>query len=305
MTGYPRDLVGYADQPPDPRWPGGARLALNFVVNYEEGGERSVLHGDKVAETRLTDLLMPAPLQSARDLNMESAYEYGSRVGFWRLMRVFAERQVIPTIYAVGMALERNPQAAETMARQGCDVVDHGWRWLDYHGIDEATEREHIRLSVETIRRLTGTRPIGWYIGTPSANTRRLVVEEGGFLYDSDAYNDELPYWTYDYGRPHLIIPHTLDDNARPRGGARRNCRAARRRNPRPDPSPGHARGACRILGRAPDRHRAFGSFPPGWNSNEQVGPCREGRRKSGSQRTRCWREMDSNCRSPATLCGR
>jgi putative urate catabolism protein len=213
MTGYPRDLVGYADQPPDPRWPSGARLALNFVVNYEEGGERSVLHGDKVAETRLTDLLMPAPLQGARDLNMESAYEYGSRVGFWRLMRIFAERQVIPTIYAVGMALERNPQAAEAMARQGCDVVDHGWRWLGYHGIDEATEREHIRLSVETIRRLTGTRPIGWYIGTPGANTRRLVVEEGGFLYDSDAYNDELPYWTYDYGRPHLIIPHTLDDN--------------------------------------------------------------------------------------------
>ena len=213
MTGYPRDLVGYADQPPDPRWPGGARLALNFVVNYEEGGERSVLHGDKVAETRLTDLLTPAPLQGARDLNMESAYEYGSRVGFWRLMRVFAERQVIPTIYAVGMALERNPQVAEAMARQGCDVVDHWWRWIDYQGIDEATEREHIRLSVETIRRLTGTRPVGWYIGTPSANTRRLVVEEGGFLYDSDAYNDELPYWIYDYGRPHLIIPHTLDDN--------------------------------------------------------------------------------------------
>src|SRR5271156_4571093 len=127
MTGYPRDLVGYADQPPDPRWPGGARLALNFVVNYEEGGERSVLHGDMVAETRLTDLLMPAPLQGARDLSVESAYEYGSRVGFWRLMRVFAERQA--------------------MARQGCDVVDHGWRWLDYHGIDETTERERISAS--------------------------------------------------------------------------------------------------------------------------------------------------------------
>jgi len=233
MTGYPRDLVGYADQPPDPRWPGGARLALNFVINYEEGGERSVLHGDKVAESRLTDLLMPAPRHGARDLNMESAYEYGSRVGFWRLMRVFAERQVIPTIYAVGMALERNPHAAETMARQGCDVVDHGWRWLDYHGIDEATEQEHIRLSIETIRRLTGTRPIGWYIGTPSANTRRLIVEEGGFLYDSDAYNDELPYWTYDYGRPHLIIPHTLDDNdvrlARGLGSARGFLRLAAR----------------------------------------------------------------------------
>ena len=129
----------------------------------------------------------------------------------------------------------------------------------------------------------------------PTQRDRRAFVEEGGFLYDSDAYNDELPYWTYDYGRPHLIIPHTLDDNARPRGGARRNCRAARRRNPRPDPSPGHARGACRILGRAPDRHRAFGSFPPGWNSNEQVGPCREGRRRSGSHLTPCWRKTDSN----------
>src|SRR5258705_702500 len=213
MTGYPRDLVGYAGQPPDPHWPGGARLALNFVVNYEEGGERSVLHGDKVAETRLTDLLVPAPLQGARDLNMESAYEYGSRVGLWGLMRVFAGRRVTPTIYAVGMALERNPQAAETMARQGCDVVDHGWRWLDYHGIDEATEREHIRLSVETIRRLTGTRPIGWYIGTPSANTRRLVIEEGGFLYDSDAYNDELPYWVKVAGKPHLVVPYTLSNN--------------------------------------------------------------------------------------------
>jgi len=167
-----------------------------------------VLHGDKVAETRLSDFLMPAPVQDARDLNIESAYEYGSCVGFWHLMRVFAERQVLPTIYAVGMVLERNPHAAETMARLGCDIVDHGWRRLDYHGVEEATERGHIRLSVETIWRLTGARPIGWHIGTPSANTRRLVVEEGGFLYDSDAYNDELPYWTYDYGRP-----HTLDDN--------------------------------------------------------------------------------------------
>jgi putative urate catabolism protein len=213
MTGYPRDLVGYADQPPDPRWPGGARLALNFVINYEEGGERSILHGDQAAETRLTDLFMPAPLMGARDLNMESAYEYGSRVGFWRLLRLFAERNVPLTIYAVAMALERNPRAAEAMARHGCDVVDHGWRWLDYHGVDETTEREHIRLSVETIHRLMGRRPTGWYIGTPSANTRRLVVEEGGFLYDSDAYNDELPYWTYDHDHPHLIIPHTLDDN--------------------------------------------------------------------------------------------
>ena len=213
MAEYPRDLIGYGDKPPDPRWPGGARLAINFVLNYEEGGERAVLHGDETSETRLTDLLAGAPLVGGRDLNMESAYEYGSRVGFWRLMRVFAERQVPFTVYAVGMALERNAAIAEAMARQGCDIVDHGWRWIDYHGVDEATEREHIRLSVEAIQRRTGTRPIGWYVGTPSANTRRLIVEEGGFLYDSDAYNDELPYWTHDHGRPHLIIPHTLEDN--------------------------------------------------------------------------------------------
>jgi putative urate catabolism protein len=213
VTPYPRDLIGYAGEPPDPRWPGSARLALNFVLNYEEGGERSVLHGDATSETRLADLVAPAPIVGGRDLNMESAYEYGSRVGFWRLLRLFAERQLPLTVYAVASAIERNPRAAEAIARQGCDIVDHGWRWFDYRGIDEATEREHISRSVETIRRLTGARPLGWYIGTPSDNTRRLVVEEGGFLYDSDAYNDELPYWNHEHGRPHLIIPHTLDDN--------------------------------------------------------------------------------------------
>jgi len=213
MTEYPRDLVGYANHPPNPCWPGNARLAVNFALNYEEGGERSVLHGDEFSETRLADLFALAPVRGGRDLNIESAYEYGSRLGFWRLMRVFADRQVPCSVYAVGMALERNPKAVEAMVRQGCDIVDHGWRWIDYHGIDEATERAHLLRSVETISRLTGTRPIGWYVGTPSENTRRLVVEEGGFLYDSDAYNDELPYWTHAYGRPHLIIPHTLDDN--------------------------------------------------------------------------------------------
>jgi len=213
MTDYPRNLVGYAGHPPDPRWPGQARLAVNFVLNYEEGGERSILHGDGESETRLSDLAAGAPLRNARNLNMESAYEYGARVGFWRLLRIFAERKVPYTAYVVGMALERNPRAAEAMAEAGCDFVDHGWRWIDYHGIDEATEREHIARSVEVIRRLTGSRPLGWYVGTPSPNTRGLVVEEGGFLYDSDAYNDELPYWHHGYGRPHLIIPHTLEDN--------------------------------------------------------------------------------------------
>jgi putative urate catabolism protein len=213
MKNYPRDLIGYAEAPPDPRWPGRARIAVNFVLNYEEGGERSILHGDATSETRLTDLAADVPIRNGRDLNMESAYEYGARVGIWRLFRILRDRQVPFTVYAVGMALQRNSRAAEALAAAGCDFVDHGWRWINYHGIEADVEREHIARSVEVITRLTGTRPLGWCVGTPSANTRQLVVEEGGFLYDSDAYNDELPYWNYDHGRPHLIIPHTIDDN--------------------------------------------------------------------------------------------
>jgi len=213
MSDYPRDLLGYAGSPPDPRWPGGARIAINFVLNYEEGGERSILHGDAESENRLSDLAAAAPLRNARDLNMESAYEYGARVGLWRLLQIFRGRRVPFTVYAVGMALERNPKAAEAMAAAGADFAGHGWRWIDYQTVDEATEREHMARSVEAIRQLTGSRPLGWYVGTPGPNTRRLVIEEGGFLYDSDAYNDELPYWNYRYGRPHLIIPHTLEDN--------------------------------------------------------------------------------------------
>ncbi len=213
MNSYPRDLLGYADCPPDPQWPDRARIAVNFVLNYEEGGERSVLHGDETSETRLSDLATAQPIRHGRDLNMESAYEYGARVGVWRLLKVLTDRRVPFTVYAVGMAFERSPRVAEAMAATGCDFVDHGWRWIDYHGVDEETEREHIRRSVEVISRRTGSRPLGWYVGTPSPANRRLIVEEGGFLYDSDAYNDELPYWNYEYGRPHLIIPHTLDDN--------------------------------------------------------------------------------------------
>jgi putative urate catabolism protein len=213
MTNYPRDFIGYAANPPDPRWPGSARLAINFVVNYEEGGERSILHGDQTSETRLSDLATAVPIRNGRDLNMESAYEYGARVGAWRLLKLLQDRRVPFTAYVVGMALERNPPVAAAMAAAGCDFVDHGWRWIDYHDVEIDVEREHIRRSVEVISRLTGSRPLGWYVGTPSPNTRRLVVDEGGFLYDSDAYNDELPYWNHEFGRPHLIIPHTLDDN--------------------------------------------------------------------------------------------
>ncbi len=209
----PRDLIGYGASPPDPAWPGGARLALNLVVNYEEGAEYCLLNGDDRSETILSELGGLAPLQGARDLNMESNYEYGSRAGFWRVLRLFQERGLPFTTYAVSLALEQNPRAAAAIAAADCDVVAHGWRWIDYREVAEATEREHIARSVATIEHLTGARPLGWYTGRPSANTRRLVVEDGGFLYDSDAYNDELPYWTHVGGRSHLIICHTLDCN--------------------------------------------------------------------------------------------
>jgi len=210
---YPRDLKGYGRTPPDPQWPGGARVAVQFVINYEEGGENCILHGDAASEAFLSEIIGAAPLEGARNLNMESLYEYGSRVGWWRLHRLFTERKLPVTVFAVGMALARHPEAGAAMAEAGFEVASHGWRWIDYHGVDEATEREHIKLSVEAIERATGVRPVGWYTGRVSANTRRLVVEDGSFLYDADSYADELPYWTYDFDRPHLIVPYTLDAN--------------------------------------------------------------------------------------------
>ncbi len=209
----PRDLVGYGRRPPRANWPGRARLALNLVVNYEEGAESCVLNGDAHSETLLSDLSGLDPLEGTRGLNIESCYEYGSRVGVWRILRLMAERALPFTTYAVGQALEQNPEAAAAIAEADCDVVAHGWRWIDYQFVPEAEERDHIRRSVETIARLTGERPVGWYTGRPSLNTRRLVVEEGGFLYDCDAYNEDLPYWTLVDGTPHLVLCHTLDCN--------------------------------------------------------------------------------------------
>ncbi|MCH8183813.1 MAG: allantoinase PuuE [Proteobacteria bacterium] len=210
---YPRDLVGYGGNPPDPQWPGGARLALSFVLNYEEGGERNILDGDPESETFLTEILGQPALQGERNLFVEDIFEYGSRAGFWRVLRLFREHQIHFTSWAVGIALARNPDAARAMAADGHEVASHGWRWIDYRGMAEDEEREHIRRTVETIEKLIGTRPYGWYTGRYSENTLRLVAEEGGILYSSDTYNDDLPYWRLVEDKPFLMIPYSLDAN--------------------------------------------------------------------------------------------
>jgi len=210
---YDRDLVGYGPTPPPADWPGGARLALQIVLNYEEGGERSILHGDAESEAFLQEVVGAPPLPWVRNLQVESVYEYGSRVGLWRLLRVFSDRGIPISVFAVAMALARHPAAARAIVDAGHEVVSHGYRWIDYQFVDEATEREHIRLAVDALAAATGARPLGWYTGRLSPNTRRLVVEAGGFLYDADAYNDDLPYWTRVGGRPHLVVPYTLDNN--------------------------------------------------------------------------------------------
>ncbi len=207
-----RDFVGYAGAPPNADWPAGARLAVNFCINYEEGAERNILDGDGGPETRLTDdYAQPRP--GARNLYTESAYEYGARVGFWRIMQAFQDRQLNATVNLVGLAGEKNPKVLEAIAESGFDINCHGWRWIDYHGMSEDAEREHIRKCVDQAVRVTGRHPEGYYAGLPSMNTRRLVVEEGGFLYSSDAYNDDLPYWDRSFDPPHLVIPYTLDTN--------------------------------------------------------------------------------------------
>jgi putative urate catabolism protein len=208
-----RNLVGYGPAPPDPAWPGGARLALSFVLNYEEGAERTPLEGDAESEAFLHEVVGAPPTVGRRNLNTESMFEYGSRAGLWRVHRIFRKHGFPLTVYAVGQALERNPDAARAMVEAGWEVASHGWRWIDYMEMSEAEEREHIRLAIDAIERACGTRPVGWYTGRISENTRRLVAEAGGFLYDSDSYADELPYWVEEAGHRVLVIPYTLDVN--------------------------------------------------------------------------------------------
>ncbi|MBV8367952.1 MAG: allantoinase PuuE [Candidatus Eremiobacteraeota bacterium] len=214
MAEHRRDFVGYGARAPDPKWPGGARLAVQIVMNYEEGSEYAIGDGDGTSETYLTEVPGATLGPGKRDLIVESVYEYGSRAGFWRLMRMFREREIPITVFGAALALERNPDAAAAIREAGYEVCSHGWRWVGFQDMDEDEEREQMRRAVASIEKTIGTRPYGWYCRyAPSLNTRRLVVEEGGFLYDSDAYNDDLPYWTRVGRKRHLVIPYTLDNN--------------------------------------------------------------------------------------------
>ncbi|SPC17027.1 allantoinase PuuE [Cupriavidus oxalaticus] len=212
---YPRDLIGYGARPPHARWPGGARIAVQFVLNYEEGGENCVLHGDAASEQFLSEIVGAAAYPD-RHMSMEGIYEYGSRAGVWRILREFEQRGLPLTIFGVSMALQRHPELTRAFVELGHEIACHGWRWIHYQNMDEATEREHMRIGMQIIKELTGELPLGWYTGRDSPNTRRLVVEHGGLLYDSDYYGDDLPFWTEvevtgGAKRPHLVVPYTLD----------------------------------------------------------------------------------------------
>jgi allantoinase len=213
---YPRDMVGYGATPPDPHWPGGAKIALQFVLNYEEGSENNVLENDRGSETFLSEMIGAQSFPN-RHMSMESLYEYGSRAGVWRILRTFSRRGLPLTVFAVAQAMARNPDAAAAFVERGDEIACHGYRWLSYQLVDSAVEREHMAAAVDLLTEITGSAPLGWYTGRDSPNTRRLVVEHGGFTYDSDSYADDLPYWVeVPRGEDvvdHLVVPYTLDTN--------------------------------------------------------------------------------------------
>jgi len=210
---YPRDLKGHGAAPPQADWPGGARIALQFVINYEEGGENCILHGDATSEAFLSEIIGAKAREGVRHMSMESIYEYGSRVGVWRLFDLFKSRDIPVTVFAVAMALERHLDVAEAALKNGFEICSHGYRWIDYQYVPEDIEREHMNIAIEIQKRITGARPLGWYTGRTSPNTRRLVADEGGFLYDADDYSDDLPFWSTVSNTPHLVVPYTLDAN--------------------------------------------------------------------------------------------
>ena len=209
---YPRDMIGYGSKEPKVVWPNNAKLALQIVLNYEEGGENNILHGDKNSETFLSEIIGAQAFKD-RHINMESMYEYGSRRGFWRLHKLFKEKKIPITIFGVAMALERNPEICEAIKNGNYEVACHGWRWIDYQNVKKSTEKKDMKLAIKTIKKIFGKRPLGWYTGRCSPNTRDLVFDDGEFLYDSDSYSDDLPYWEYKKNKKQLIIPYTLDNN--------------------------------------------------------------------------------------------
>lgn len=213
MTDYPRDLLGYAGKPPKANWPEKARIAVQFVINYEEGGENCILHGDPASEAFLSEIVGAAAYQGQRHANMESIYEYGSRAGFWRLHQMFTDRQMPVTVFGVAMAMERNPTIVDAMLKADWEIASHGYRWIDYQNLDESIERDHLHKAIEIHSKLTGKRPQGWYLGRCSPNSHRIAAEDGNFLYNADSYADDLPYWDNLHGKPQLMVPYTLDAN--------------------------------------------------------------------------------------------
>ena len=209
---YPRDLIGYGSKNLRVKWPNNAKIALQFVLNYEEGGENCVLHGDKTSEVFLSEIIGAQPIKG-RHLNMESIYEYGSRRGFWRIHNLFKQKKIPLTIFGVGMALERNKEICKAIKNSNYEVASHGWRWIDYQNVSKAKEKKDMRLAINSIKKIFGDRPLGWYTGRCSPNTLDLVIDEGGFLYCSDTYSDDLPYWIKKGNKKQLMIPYTLDNN--------------------------------------------------------------------------------------------